>query len=47
MNEKDIIQEHIIEDEHQPLISNKEKEKDKVLKGKAYKLMEDEKEGKT
>jgi hypothetical protein len=45
MNEKDIIEEQAIEDENQPLISNKEKEK--VLKGKAYKLMEDEKEGKT
>ena len=45
MNEKDIIEEHVIEDENEPLISNKEKEK--VLKGKAYKLMEDEKEGKT
>ena len=45
MNEKDIIEEHVIEDENEPLISNKEK--DKVLKGKTYKLMEDEKEGKT
>ena len=45
MNEKDIIEEHVIEDENEPLISNKEK--DKVLRGKAYKLMEDEKEGKT
>ena len=45
MNEKDIVEENIIEDEHQPLIANKEK--NKVLKGKAYKLMEDEKEGKT